>query len=498
VSGPDAASSLVTRSAVHLTPDCARVYDAIFMPGQELPGDHSRATAVINRVLGLEDVEVRDALAELRAWFPDRPSLDETYLRHFDVVAHRLGTNATPSPHRRLLIGAYFTHDVAPEAAALTNPSIVAHPDQSGTAPGELRFVLSARAIGEGHVSSIEFRTGVVASEGQVRVDPTGDHLETPRQEPSVYRRASFVTQLNEGGMADETTHLVLDRLGDTFDRTSLEASIARLPARLLGRASSRDAVSSLLAIADNTYTVSFAPDTEISERILVPTGPTESNGLEDARLVRFVDDDGSATYLATYTAYDGRQITPQLLRTDDFRTFTAHQLSGPAAKNKGMALFPRRIDGRFACLTRWDRECSFVAWSDDAMSWDSAAPIQAPGRWWDLIQVGNCGSPIETSAGWLVLTHGVGPMRTYAIGVMLLDLERPDRVLATLPTPLIAPHGEERIGYVPNVVYSCGGLVHRDRLVVPYGYGDRAVTIAVVDLPALLGVLTGATRASA
>ena len=242
--------------------------------------------------------------------------------------------------------------------------------------------------------------------------------------------------------------------------------------------------------IADNNYRVTFAAESAISERVLVPTGPAEANGIEDARFVRFVDDDGSVTYLAPYTAYDGRELTPQLLRTDDFRTFTAEQLSGPAAKNKGMALFPRRVGGRYACLSRWDRERSFVAWSDDGLTWGSATPIDTPSQTWELIQVGNCGSPVETPEGWLVLTHGVGPMRTYTIGVLLLDLETPGRVIADLPGPLIAADGEERDGYVPHVVYSCGSLLHEDHLVVPYGFADHGIAVAVIDLPGLLARL--------
>jgi len=476
------------RSAL-LEPDCARVYATVFMPGEELPGDHSRATAVINRVLGLDEHEVAAALVDLRARFADRPSLEETFRHHFAQVSHRLDAQATPSRDRQLLIGAYFTHDVSPEAAALTNPSIVADPDQSGVGRGGLRFILSARAIGEGHVSSIEFRSGVIDGDGQVCVDPTGGRLETPRRQISIHGRDEFWARLADLGAADETAHLVLDRLGATFNRGSLEQSIAHFD-RLLTRETSRASISGLRQVADNNYTVTFGAKTAISDRVLVPTGPTEANGLEDARMVRFVDDDGSATYLATYTAFDGRHVTPQLLHTADFLTFTAHQLGGPAARNKGMALFPRRIGGRYACLSRWDRERSFVAWSDDGLTWDSDAPIQEPRRAWDLVQVGNCGSPIETPDGWLVLTHGVGPMRTYAIGAMLLDLEQPDRVLATLPVPLITPAGDERSGYVPNVVYSCGSLIHGDRLIVPYGYGDRAITIAVVDVPALLGLL--------
>jgi predicted GH43/DUF377 family glycosyl hydrolase len=490
-------AQLVRRQSLHLQPDCARVYATIFMPGEELPGDQSRATAVVNRVLALDDIEVASALADLSIRFADRPSLARTFRRHFDDVAHRLDAPATLSSDRQLLMGAYFTHDVAPEAAALTNPSIVADPDQATAGPDELRFILSARAIGEGHVSSIEFRSGVVDGVGRVRIDPMSGDLQAPQRAATSHSRAAFWAQLHPLGGADETAHLVLDGLGDTFDRASLESSIAHLDARLLTRETSRHTVSALRGIADNNYTVTFGTDTAISERVLVPTGPTESNGLEDARLVRFVNDDGSATYLATYTAYDGRRITPQLLSTDDFRTFTAHELCGRASKNKGMALFPRCVGGRRACLSRWDREHSFIAWSEDGLTWDSDARIQAPSRPWDLIQVGNCGSPLETAMGWLVLTHGVGPMRTYSIGAMLLDLDDPSRIIGELPTPLITPEGDEHNGYVPNVVYSCGSLIHQDRLIVPYGYGDRAITFATVDLPALLGLLSGSGMSS-
>lgn len=415
-------SDLVRERSLPMFPDPCRVYAALFMPGEEMPGDHSRATAVIERVLALDDLEVSDALADLHTRFADHPSLYETFRSHFEIMAQDLGTRPVPPPDRQLLIGAYFTHYVSPEGTALTNPSIVAHPDQAGVDPAGLRFVLSARAIGEGHISSVEFRTGMVTADGQVRLDRPGTHLDT-----------------------------------------------------------------GLRCIADDNYTVTFASGTAISDRILVPGGPAESNGIEDARMVRFVEDDGGMTYEATYTAYDGRHVTPRLLRTDDFRTFTARALCGPAAKNKGMALFPRRIGGRRAALSRWDRERSFVAWSDDGLTWDSATAIQTPRRAWELVQVGNCGSPLETPEGWLVLTHGVGPMRTYSIGAMLLDLDDPRRVRSTLPTPLIAPGDTERTGYVPNVVYTCGGLLHDDRLVVPYGVGDQAIRIAVIDLAGLL-----------
>ncbi|GAC1529145.1 MAG: glycoside hydrolase family 130 protein [Acidimicrobiales bacterium] len=483
----DTAVASLGPDTVVVRPDPSRVYAALFMPGEEMPGDHSRAIAVMKRVLALDGPDVTSALAELHARFADRPWLDEVFQRHFDAVSPRLDAGELPSADRRLLIGAYFTHDVSPEGAALTNPSMVAHPDQAGVAEGGLRFILSARAIGEGHVSSAEFRTGTISGDGDVELDPAGPHLEPPCRVTAEHERDAFWGRLRDVGYSSEAAHLVLDRLGATFDRAELEDAISRLDFHLLTRQTSQDTINQIRQIADNNYTVAFPHASAVSERILVPTGPTESNGIEDARWVRFVDDDGRTSYRATYTAYDGRHISPQLLRTDDFVTFSAHQLSGPAAKNKGMALFPRKIDGRYVSLSRWDRESSFVAWSDDGLTWGSTTRIEAPRRAWDLIQVGNCGSPLETADGWLVLTHGVGPMRTYTIGAMLLDLEDPRRVLAALPTPLVGPTEQQRSGYVPNVAYTCGGLVHGELLVLPYGVGDQTITITVIDLPGLM-----------
>ncbi|MFI5040648.1 MAG: glycoside hydrolase family 130 protein [Acidimicrobiales bacterium] len=494
MTGSPPTSDLVTRSDVRLRPDASRTLATLFLPGEELPGDHSRVTAVIDRVLALDDAEALTTLADLRARFTARHrAIDEIFCRHYDIVASRLGTRVTPPVDRRLLIGAYFTHEETPEGAALTNPSMVAHPDQSGVAAGGLRFILSARAVGEGHRSSIEFRTGVITVDAQVSIDAPGARLETAQPQPPVHRASVFWTQLAGLGAADDTAHLVLDGLGDTFDGASLRDAIAALDARLLSRQASRDVVQRLEWIAANNYRVTFSANSDLSERVLTPMGPSESNGVEDARFVRCVDDDGTVTYAATYTAYDGTRVVPQLLRTDDFRTFTAHQLSGAPAKNKGMALFPRRIRGRHAALSRWDRERLYVAWSDDGLAWADAGVIHAPRRAWELIQVGNCGSPIETTDGWLVLTHGVGPMRSYAIGAMLLDLDHPGRVIATLPEPLIFPESDESDGYVPNVVYSCGALRHLDHLVVPYGVGDQSVAVALVDLPGLLDRLARA-----
>jgi predicted GH43/DUF377 family glycosyl hydrolase len=489
-------SVLLTRTPVRLEPDTSRVLAALFMPGEEMPDDHSRATTVIERVLALSDDEVAAALADLSSRFGGRHrNLDASLREHFELVASRLPPGAEPSDDQRRLIGAYFTHEESPEGAAFTNPSMVEHPDQSGLSPGETRFVMSARAVGEGHTSVLEFRTGVIGQELQITLDEPGRRLVPGRPAPTVYERDAFRAKLAELSKDDETAELVLGGLGPQFDATELTEAVGSLDLQVLSRHAAQETVRRISWVAANSYAVTFPEDSAIDERVLLPTGSTESRGIEDARFVRFVEDGGRVTYYATYTAYDGSHVVPQLLATADFRTFRAHQLSGPAARNKGMALFPRRVGGRYVALSRWDRESISLATSDDLWSWGPPTTIESPEYPWELIQIGNCGSPIETPAGWLVLTHGVGPMRTYVIGAALLDLDDPTRVVATLPEPLLEPTAGERDGYVPNVVYSCGGMLHGESLVLPFGFGDRAIGIALVDVPTLLDRLRSAGR---
>jgi predicted GH43/DUF377 family glycosyl hydrolase len=354
---------------------------------------------------------------------------------------------------------------------------------------------MSLRAVGEGHVSSIEFRTGVVAAAGDVRLDDPGAFLDCGHHSPGPYERRLFHAKLAEHGCDHEAAALVLDRLEPHFGAAELDGSIEALHPGLLAKPSVRKTVERIRWVAESNYTVEFRPETAIAERVLWPTGPTEAQGMEDARFVRFVDDDGAVTYLATYTAFDRALVTPQLISTTDFRAFAVSQLSGPYATNKGMALFPRKVRGRYLALSRWDRERSAITVSDDGHEWAEATTLRQTPRPWELIQVGNCGSPLETREGWLVLTHGVGPIRAYAIGAILLDLDDPRRVIGTLADPLLIPSEDERDGYVPNVVYSCGSLVHGQRLVLPYGFSDSAVGFALVDLAELLSRLTASHR---
>jgi predicted GH43/DUF377 family glycosyl hydrolase len=483
---------MLTHTPGILRPDPGRVVARLFIPGdEELIHGQSRVNPVIERILALDETEAAAALDDTFALFGDRhddlPSILE---EHFDVVAHRLGATVDPPKAVRLLIGAYFTQEYSLESAALFNPSIVAHPDQNGMAVGELRVVLSLRAVGEGHRSSIEFRTGIVGPGGQLHLDQPSGHLTVGQRVESHYDRRQFHRALAELGDDGDDAGLVVDSLPERFTRIELEDSLSTLHGRRLSRHTADRTIGHLRSIAAGNYGVAYPADSALDQRVLFPRAPSESNGMEDARFVRFTDDDGTISYRATYTAYDGQRVTPQLLSTKDFRRFQIAQLTGVAATNKGMALFPRPVGGRRLALSRWDRENISVASSIDGYVWDQPTAIAAPRRAWELIQLGNCGSPIETTEGWLVLTHGVGPMRRYAIGAMLLDIDDPTRVRGRLAEPLIEPTEAERDGYVPNVAYTCGALVHRDRLVVPYGSADSAVGVAVIDLPQLLSHL--------
>ena len=487
------AHDLVTRTPVRLAPDSSRTMATLLLPGEEMPEHSSRASAVVERVLALNDAQVRATLADMTARLVSQPyRLDDTFERHFAYLAQLVHVAPIASRDRRLLIGAYATAELSPESTALTNPSMVEHPDQTGLAAGELRFVMSVRAVGTGGVSSIEFRTGVISADQTIRIDEPGKLLDSGHLSSPLYEQAIFRAQLSEGDFGDWTVDFALDGLETRFTDADLNRVLTGLGEREYSRSAPsrqervQEIVRQIEWVAANNYEVVFPADTAISERVLVPRGPTESHGMEDARFVRFVDDD-MASYYAIYTAYDGSHVTPQLLETPDFRTFQVRQLSGPSAKNKGMALFPRRVGGRRLSLSRCDRETTSLAASEDGWSWGKPAAIHSPHQPWELIKVGNCGSPIETQRGWLVFTHGVGPMWTTAIGALLLDLEDPRRVVGTLPTPLMVPEGDESDGYVPHTIYSCGALLHGETVVLPYGLGERAIGIALIDLPELL-----------
>lgn len=484
-------AGLVTRSPQRIAADRSRVITRLFVPGQEgFELQDSRAGAVLARILALDEDEVRASLDDVVTRFEGRHrDLIGTFRRHAHEVADRIDPTRDPSESRMLLLGAVFTNEYAIEGAALCNPSMVAHPDQSGTPPGRLRFVMSVRGIGEGHRSSIGFRTGVVDGTGDVEIDDRPAFASVGDVVPTLLDGSVMRRELGRLHGAGEAADYVLDALGDRFTRADLDEQLDKLQNHRRTRGHATATISLIRTIAERTYGIEF-DDGPLCERVLYPAMSAEAAGMEDARFVRFVDDDGSVTYYASYTAYSGSHISQQLLETDDFRSFTSTPMVGRAAENKGLALFPRRIRGRFAAVTRSDRESNSIAYSDHPFEWTDSVRCQRPVRAWEALQLGNCGPPIETEAGWLVLTHGVGPMRTYRIGAMLLDLEDPTRIVGQLKDPLLSPAADEQDGYVPNVVYSCGALVHGGTLVLPYGIGDAAIGFAMVPLGDLLTAL--------
>ena len=481
----------VRRSPKRLVANPSRVVTMLFVPGRAgSDRQEPRTSAVVARILALDDDEVERSLGDVAARFEHRHrDLIDTFRRHADELTERLDPRCELSETRRLLLGATFTNEYAIEGAALCNPSMVAHPDQTGIPEGSLRFVMSVRAIGEGHRSSIEFRTGTVDDRGKVNIEAaprfaTRGLTETVPLDAVVFR--SELRRLRSDG---ESADYVLDALGAQFTAAELEERLGRLQGRLATRRQDESIISLMRRIAERTYGVRFPASTSLAERVLLPAMAVERNGMEDARFVRFEDQDRTVSYFATYTAFNGVDIAQQLLETTDFRAFTSSPVVG-LADDKGLALFPRRIGGRFAALSRSDSETNTVVFSENLRRWEDALACQVPTRTWEVLQLGNCGSPIETDAGWLVLTHGVGPMRTYNIGAILLDLEDPTRIVGQLREPLLSPAPEEQDGYVPNVVYSCGSLVHAGTLVIPYGIGDSAIGVATLSLPVLLDAL--------
>jgi predicted GH43/DUF377 family glycosyl hydrolase len=479
----------LNRTATILKPDQTRVLLRPFSPGG--PG---RIAGIVERLLALPEEKAGTLLAEVSAEFSQRhQNILGLFQERFEQIRGSLPNLEGISEERRLLIGSYFLAEYSLESAALFNPSIVPHPDQTGLPDGALRFVLSLRATGEGHISSITFRSGIIHRDQRIEVQPATDFLTEPRQIPNpVYEKALFGRKLSELGLTGELAGRIVQRLGESFAMEDLHASLQAEQFRLpVGMAQQDQATSQgIWLLARSNYEVQFQPDQEMSERILFPATPSQRNGIEDARFVRFRDDDGAHLYYATFTAYDGRVVMPELVETPDFLNFRFRTLNGPCAENKGMALFPRKIGGLYAMLSRQDSENIYLMFSENVHFWNERTILLKPAFPWELVQMGNCGSPIETDAGWLVLSHGVGAMRKYCIGAFLLDRDDPSKVIGRLREPLIKPNASEREGYVPNVVYTCGALVHNGELIIPYGLADHATGFATVRLDAVLAAM--------
>jgi len=424
-------ATFLNRRALHLRPDPARVIVRPFKPATEPrdlnPTDKTRANHIVERVLDLDSEAAASQLADVLENFKGRHrNLLETFEVRADEMEQALATHCSFSEVQRQLIGAYFMNEYSFEASALFNPSIVPHPDQSGIAAGSLRFILSLRAVGEGHVSSLTFRAGTIAADGSIAVDPTARLASSPR-----------------------IGYLIPGPIGDEVE-------------------------------------VVFEADQDISERVIFPITASQSHGIEDARFVEFTDG-GRKTYYATYTAYNGAAIRSELIETSDFLSFRMSPLQGAAARNKGMALFPRRIDGKYAMIARQDNENLYLVYSGDLHRWEGGQAILKPQFPWEFVQIGNCGSPIELEEGWLLLTHGVGPVRKYSIGAALLDKRDPSKVLARSREPLLRPEPSEREGYVPNVVYTCGAMRHNDQIILPYAVSDTFSNFATIKISALM-----------
>ena len=477
-------------AGVELRPDSSRVVARLFLPGEGFARTGSRAGDIMDRIDAMPATELDAAAADIRASFGSRhDDLDSLLRRHAATVAFRAGESPPMDQEHEIVLGAAFTAEHSVEGAALCNPSAVVHPDQTGLNHGELRLAVALRAIGEGHVSSIEFATAVVGADWVFEPRPLP--LVTATVTEGDWSRAHFRESLETDGRLNEVSGAIVRALPAVFRSSRIEVAINEVPAELAQRHDTRQDLDVIRTMAWSAYHADFAPSSALGQRVLLPAASDEDNGMEDARFVLFTRADGRTEYRATYTAYNGHAIAPRLIVSPDLVAFTVHRLSGPAARNKGMALFPRPIGGTMFALTRTDGENTSIARSPDGLSWTDLAVVHRPTELWEVVQTGNCGSPIETPEGWLVILHGVGPMRQYAIGAMLLDLDDPTIVVARLTRPLLQPLDGQREGYVPNVVYSCGAIVHADTVWLPYGIGDQRIRVVSMRLSELLAAMT-------
>lgn len=479
----------VTRKDISFSPDSSRVIARFNFTNNE------RSNNIIRKVLSLSEDEVNTALSQvLRSYSKRHRNISKVFEKHFNHVTHLLYEMDIDPEHldtaKKVLIGSYFTKEYSIESAAFFNPSVVEHPDQTELAPSEKRVIISFRATGEGHISSIVFRTGVLDKNNNLNLEEVGQMLDEAEMiKRYVYNKDSFMSKLDEMQNFNNTVPpaIVMDKLGDSFTYGEMERCVKDTRHSLDLSATKELLLNQIMWLASSHYEIQFSLDTALSERVIFPISEAEKNGIEDARFVKFVDDDGEVTYYATYTAYNGISILPKLLETKTFYHFRILPIHGEIAQNKGMALFPRKIKGKYVMLCRIDGENNYIAFSDNINIWRDSKLLQEPKYPWEFIQIGNCGSPIETDEGWLVITHAVGPIREYVLGACLLDLDNPEKEIGRLKTPLMIPNEDEREGYVPNVIYSCGSMIHNDSLIIPYAMSDYASTYASINLDELI-----------
>ncbi|MFA6549669.1 MAG: glycoside hydrolase family 130 protein [Candidatus Margulisiibacteriota bacterium] len=479
---------ITNRTLKNIRPDQRRVITRLFRPANE-----KHLTNIIHRILSLDEPKAKSILKQTLKDFAHRHKDIRTVLmNNYEKIACYIQDPAPLSEERKLLIGACFTMEYSIESAALFNPSVVIYPKQNQMKKGQTRVIFSFRATGEGHISSIVFRSAIIDRDNSIFLEPISQFLGTPEIVLNrTYDRELFKAKLEELGHFSEAAKAIHQHLPASFTPDKMSQAISTVrDSNTFTPADLDDTVAHINWLAESNYEVFFPHGQLISERVIFPVSQNESNGVEDARFVRFIDDDGSVTYYATYTAYNGREILPQLIETKDFHRFKISTLNGPQARNKGMALFPRKINGHYAMVTRTDGENLYLSYSDNIHFWFEGAKIETPSKPWELLQIGNCGSPLETKKGWILLTHGVGPMRKYCIGVSLLDLKDPSKIIGQLEEPLLVPREEEREGYVPNVVYSCGSIILNGELIIPYAISDSESHVASIPVDELLDKL--------
>ncbi len=475
----------VRETGIVLAPDIRRV---IIRP--QIPFSESRIERIISRVLSLNESEINIELSKVFCNFSHRHHNFELFLEHqFNVVRQFMPSDQLLSRERRLFIGSLFLSEYSFESVALFNPSIVLHPDQSGMQQGSIRFIMSLRATGEGHISSLAFRSGIIDENCSISVDESSCFATTAEMNTNIlYNRKIFSRKLLEMGIYNDFSNSIISSLPVEFTFEELTEKIKSYIFEQRPISQENFLISEKIQwLAQCNYEANFDNSVSLSERILFPLSPSEQNGIEDARFVLFTDEDGSKKYYATYTAYNGKAIFPQLMETENFEHFKMITLNGNAAVNKGMALFPRRINGHYAMISRQDNENLFFMYSDNIHFWHEAIPLMKPTYPWEFVNIGNCGSPIETEHGWILLTHGVGAFRQYSMGAILLNKDDPSQVIGRLREPLIQWTETDRSGYVPNVIYSCGSLIHKDTLVIPYAMSDQKCTFALISVPSLL-----------
>ena len=474
----------VKRRETKFTSDPSRIINKFYYPLNQ-----QRSKNIINRVLNLSEENAKNLLEEVLTNFAHRHrNLKEVFKRNYKNVEMFISDKSHISVARKLLIGSYFTHEFSIETAGFFNPSIIAHPDQRKIKNEEMRFILSFRATGEGHISSIEFRSGKLDKYNNMLMEPSYHHCETPEiMMKESYEKKYFLRKLEVMQLDNNIIKIIFNKLPSKFTFEELQETLESVKKESHLPRTSSEVISFIYFLARSNHERHFRPGSHISERVLFPVSKEAIKGIEDARFVCFHEDNGEIFYYATYTAFNGFDILPMMLRTKDFLSFNFCAMAGAAIKDKGMALFPRKIDGKYAMVSRLDGENMYLMKSNFIDIWDKAHLFQKPNHPWEFFQIGNCGSPIETSEGWLLLTHGVGPMRTYCIGVELLDLKNPSKIIAQLPEPILMPLPIEREGYVPNVVYTCGGMIHNNELVLPFAMSDSSCGLATINMDELM-----------